>query len=129
MAEPQDRLYSKTHEWVKIDNGVATVGITRYAQEQLGDVVFVELPASGRRVGAEESIGTIESVKAVSDLFAPVAGEVAEANALLESKPELINNDPYGDGWLIRLRVAADAGADLMDAAAYETFVAAEGGH
>lgn len=129
MAEPQDRLYSRTHEWVKIDGGVATVGVTRYAQEQLGDVVFVELPAVGRSVAAEEPIGTIESVKAVSDLFAPVAGEVVEANAVLESQPELINNDPYGGGWLVRLKVAADAGAGLMDAAAYEKFVAVEGGH
>ena len=129
MAEPQDRLYSKTHEWVKIDDGVATIGITRYAQEQLGDVVFVELPAAGRSVAADEVVGTIESVKAVSDLFAPVAGEVVEANGELDAQPELINNDPYAGGWLIRLKVAADAGAGLMDAAAYEAFVAAEGGH
>jgi len=129
MAEPQDRLYSKTHEWVKIDDGVATIGITRYAQEQLGDVVFVELPAAGRNVAADEVVGTIESVKAVSDLFAPVAGEVVEANAELDAQPELINNDPYDGGWLLRLKVAADAGAGLMDAAAYESFVAAEGGH
>lgn len=129
MAEPQDRLYSKTHEWVKIDDGVATIGITRYAQEQLGDVVFVELPEAGRNVATDEVIGTIESVKAVSDLFAPVAGEVLEGNGDLDSQPELINNDPYDGGWLIRLKVAADAGTGLMDAAAYEAFVAAEGGH
>lgn len=129
MAEPQDRLYAKTHEWVKIDDGVATIGITRYAQEQLGDVVFVELPEAGREVAADQVVGTIESVKAVSDLFAPVAGTVIEVNGDLESQPELVNNDPYGNGWLIRMKVGADAGAGLMDGAAYEGFVAAEGGH
>ena len=129
MAEPKDRLYSKTHEWVKIDGTTATMGITQFAQEQLGDVVFVELAAAGKGVKAGESIGNIESVKAVSEIFSPVAGEVGEVNGELESRPELVNQDPYGDGWLVRLSVAAGAGDGLMDAAAYETFLAEEGAH
>ena len=129
MVEPQDRLFSKTHEWVKIDGGRATIGITTYAQEQLGDIVFVELPAVGRSVARGETIGTIESVKAVSDLFSPVAGEVVEVNAALEARPELVNQDPYGGGWLLALTVGPGAAEGLMDAAAYARFVAEEGGH
>jgi len=129
MAEPNDRLYSESHEWVRIEGTTATVGITQYAQEQLGDVVFVELPAVGRGVAKGEAIGTIESVKAVSELFSPVAGTVSAVNAELESRPELVNQDPYGGGWLVRLEVAAGAAEGLMDAAAYERFVAEEGAH
>jgi glycine cleavage system H protein len=129
MAEPNDRLYSESHEWAKIEGTTATVGITRYAQDQLGDVVFVELPAIGRQVARGEAIGTIESVKAVSDLFAPVAGTVVEVNGELEAHPELVNQDPYGAGWLVRVTVAAGAAEGLMDAAAYERFVAEEGAH
>jgi glycine cleavage system H protein len=129
MAEPSDRLYSRSHEWVLIDGAAATVGITHYAQEQLGDVVFVELPAVGRSVGREEAIGTIESVKAVSDLYSPIAGSVVEVNGELEAHPELVNKDPYGSGWVVRLAVAAGAGEGLMDAAAYERFIAEEGAH
>ncbi len=129
MAEPQDRVYSESHEWAKIEGDTATVGITQYAQEQLGDVVFVELPAVGRSVIRGETIGTIESVKAVSDLFSPVAGTVLEINGELEAHPELVNQDPYGAGWLLRLQVAAGAADGLMDAAAYERYVAEEGAH
>jgi glycine cleavage system H protein len=129
MADPSDRFYTHTHEWVQVSGGQATVGITQYAQEQLGDVVFVELPPAGKKVGKGEVLGTIESVKAVSELFTPVTGEVAGGNAALESHPELINQDPYGAGWVVKLKVAAGAADGLMDAAAYEKFVAEEGGH
>jgi glycine cleavage system H protein len=128
MTQPSDRVYSKTHEWVQIHGEEATVGITQYAQEQLGDVVFVEFPTVGQRVAKGEVLGNIESVKAVSEVFAPVSGEVAAANAELEAHPELINQDPYGKGWLVRLR-APGAPEGLMDAAAYEKFLAEESAH
>ena len=129
MAHPTDRLYARTHEWVLIAGDVATVGISHFAQAELGDVVFVELPAVGRKFTAGESLGNIESVKAVSEVFTPVAGEVIEANGELEAHPEVINQDPHGAGWLIRMRVAPGAGAGLMDQPAYELFLAAEGAH
>jgi glycine cleavage system H protein len=129
MADPQDRLYSKTHEWARIEGGEATIGITQFAQEQLGDIVFVELPSTGASVKAGAPIGTIESVKAVSELFSPVSGEVVAANGELETHPEHVNVDPYGVGWLLRLKVAAGADAGLMDAEAYAAFVAEEGHH
>jgi glycine cleavage system H protein len=129
MAQPGDRLYTRTHEWVKIAGNRATVGITDYAQEQLGDVVFVELPAAGKSLASGGELGNIESVKAVSELFSPVAGVVVEVNAELESHPELINQDPFGAGWLVVLEVGAEAGSGLMDAAAYERFIAEEGAH
>jgi len=128
MAQPSDRVYSKTHEWVQIQGGEATVGITQYAQEQLGDVVFVELPTVGKRVGRGEVLGNIESVKAVSEVFAPVGGEIAATNAELESHPELVNQDPYGKGWLVRMK-APGAPEELMDAATYERFLAEESAH
>ena len=129
MAQPNDRMYSRTHEWVLLAGGEATVGITQYAQEQLGDVVFVELPAAGKKVEKGAALGNIESVKAVSEVFAPVSGEVTAANGDLESRPELVNQEPYGGGWLVRLAVAAGAADGLMDAAAYEKFLAEEGAH
>jgi glycine cleavage system H protein len=129
MTQPTDRFYTKSHEWVKVEGGIATVGITVYAQEQLGDVVFVELPGVGKSVAAGAVMGNIESVKAVSEVFAPVAGEVVEVNGELESHPELVNKDPFGAGFLAKLKVAAPATAGLMDAAAYEAFLAAEGAH
>ena len=129
MAQPNDRLYTKTHEWVKVAGGEASVGITQYAQEQLGDVVFVELPAAGKKVDKGAALGNIESVKAVSEGFSPVAGEVTTANGELEAHPELINRAPYGGGWLVRLSVAPGASDGLMDAAAYEAFLAEEGSH
>ena len=129
MAQPNDRLYTKTHEWIILAGGEATVGITQYAQEQLGDVVFVELPAAGKKVEKGAALGNIESVKAVSEVFAPMAGEVSATNGELETHPELVNQDPYGQGWLVRLRVAPGAADGLMDAAAYEKFLAEEGAH
>ncbi len=129
MAQPSDRLYTKTHEWVQLAHGEATIGITQYAQEQLGDVVFVELPAAGKKVEKGGVLGNIESVKAVSEVFAPVGGEVVAANGDLEAHPELVNQDPYGKGWLVRLKGAPASSPDLMNAAAYDTFVAEEGAH
>lgn len=129
MALPNDLLYTRTHEWVRLAGETATVGITSFAQEQLGDVVFVELPAIARRVDRGAPLGNIESVKAVSEMFAPVSGVVAEVNGELEAKPELINQDPFGEGWLVRLTVQPGTTDGLLDAAAYEAFVAEEGGH
>jgi glycine cleavage system H protein len=122
---PQDLRYTKEHEWVRIEGDMATVGITDYAAEQLGDVVFVELPELGRSVTQFAPIGVIESVKAVSDLFAPLNGEVVEANAELSNAPELLNSDPYKTGWMLRIRIAdAKQLDDLLDAAAYEALTA-----
>jgi len=124
---PQGYRYTKDHEWIAVEGDRGKVGITDYAQKQLGDVVFVELPEVGRRLKAGEQFGTIESVKAVSELYAPVAGEVVEANGPLADKPETINQDPHGAGWMVVLKLdsAADAAA-LLDAAAYEAHVASE---
>lgn len=124
---PDDRRYTKDHEWVQVAGDRATVGITDYAQKQLGDVVYVELPEVGRTLKAHETFGTVESVKAVSELFCPVAGEVVEVNAELAGQPERLNSDPHGAAWMIRLKVS-DPGeaAGLMDAAAYSALVAAE---
>jgi glycine cleavage system H protein len=119
VSLPQDLQYTKSHEWVRQDGDTATVGITDHAQEELGDVVFVELPAEGESFDAGESFGTVESVKAVSDLYAPVAGEVVEVNSALEDAPEKINEDPYGEGWIVKLRTSGDA-ADLLSADEYE---------
>jgi glycine cleavage system H protein len=122
---PQDLRYTKEHEWVRIEGDMATVGITDYAAEQLGDVVFVELPELGRSVTQFAPIGVIESVKAVSDLFAPLNGEIVEANAELSNAPELLNSDPYKTGWMLRIRIAdAKQLDDLLDAAAYEALTA-----
>lgn len=129
MAEPRDRRYTRTHEWVLAEGELATVGITQFAQEQLGDVVFVELPQVGARLSQGDSLGNIESVKAVSEVFAPIAGEVIEVNEELQARPELINQDPYGEGFLVRMKVAAGATADLLDGEAYDTLVAEEGAH
>jgi glycine cleavage system H protein len=118
---PQDLRYTKDHEWVRLDGDVATIGITDYAAHQLGDIVFVELPDLGRAVTQFGAIGVVESVKAVSDLFAPIGGEVVETNAELSAKPELVNGDPLGEGWMLRVRIADVAQLDaLLDAAAYE---------
>ncbi len=115
---PTERRYTKDHEWVQIDGDVATVGITDYAAGQLGDVVFVELPAKGRTLARHATFGVVESVKAVSDLYAPVSGEVVEANAALVDEPELANSDPFGAGWMVRIRLADAAEVDdLLEAA------------
>jgi glycine cleavage system H protein len=118
---PDDRRYTKEHEWARLEGDVATVGITEYAQGELGDVVFVELPEVGRRLTQGDSFGVVESVKAASDLYAPVSGEVAEVNGKLQDSPELVNSEPLAGGWMIKVRVADRAELDtLMDAAAYE---------
>ena len=118
MAVPEELQYTKTHEWVRREDDVATVGITDHAQDELGDVVFIELPEKGVSFGAGDAFGTVESVKAVSDLYAPVGGEVVEVNEALNDAPEKINEEPYGDGWIIRLRVSEEA--DLLSAGEYE---------
>ena len=123
MAE---RRYTKTHEWVTVDGKTVTVGITDFAQSQLGDVVFLELPSSGRKLALRESFGVVESVKAASDLYAPVAGRVVEVNDKLTTKPELVNSDPYGEGWILKLELAGDLPADLLDEAAYKKVTEAE---
>ncbi len=124
MAVPQDLQYTKSHEWVRVESGVATVGITEHAQDELGDVVFVELPEQGATLAAGDSFGAVESVKAVSDLYAPVGGEVVEVNGMLEDSPEKINEDPYGEGWILKLRISDEA--DLLSAADYERLLEEE---
>jgi glycine cleavage system H protein len=123
---PADLKYTKSHEWLKLNaDGTAVVGITDHAQDQLGDMVYVEVPEAGRSLQAGEACAVVESVKAASDVYAPVAGEVLEGNAGLADAPESVNQDPYGSGWLLKMKVAGDT-AGLMDAAAYETFLASE---
>lgn len=126
MTVPADLRYTRDHEWVRIDGDEAVVGITGYAAEQLGDIVFVELPETGKQLEASRPFGVVESVKAVSDLFAPLTGEVVATNDALTGGPELVNSDPYGDGWMIRLRLSDPADIeDLLDADAYDALVAA----
>jgi glycine cleavage system H protein len=126
MAVPADLRYTKDHEWVRLDGDEATVGITAYAAEQLGDIVFVELPEGGRSLSQFAAFGVVESVKAVSDLFAPVSGEVTTTNDALGGSPELVNSDPYGDGWMIRVRLSQPGEVDeLLDAPAYDALIAA----
>ena len=128
MASPDDRKYSKEHEWVKVDSGVGRIGITDYAQDQLGDVVYLDLPEPGSSVAQFAKMGEIESVKAVSDLFSPVGGEVVAVNAAAVEKPEIVNADPHGEGWLIELRLSDAAELDkLMSAAEYDAFTAQAG--
>ena len=122
---PANLRYTKDHEWVKVDGDLATIGVTDFAANQLGDVVFVDLPAAGKSVEQFATFGVVESVKAVSDLFAPVSGEVTEANAALAGAPELVNSDPFGEGWMIRVRLGGPAEVDdLLDAAAYDALIA-----
>ncbi len=128
MVSPSELKYTKEHEWVRVDGDTGTIGITDYAQDQLGDIVFVDLPAAGSTISAAQKLGEIESVKAVSELFAPVSGEVTEANASLADAPESVNDDPYGDGWLIKVRLSDPAQLDgLLSADDYEAFIEAEG--
>src|SRR5512143_350332 len=127
MEFPEDLKYSKEHEWVLVEGSVATVGITDYAQDQLGDIVFVELPAVGDKVSKEDAFGVVESVKAVSDIYAPVSGKVVEVNDDLPENPEMLNEDPYGDGWIIEIEMSdPEEVQDLMTAAEYEEYVAEE---
>jgi len=128
MSVPKDLLYGRSHEWVRSDGDAVVVGITHYAQDQLGEVVFVELPEVGTGVDAGEELGTLESVKAVSEFLAPVAGEVLEINERLEDEPNLVNQDPYGDGWLVKMSGSAAAGDDFLDAEAYQAFLEQESG-
>ena len=124
MNFPNDVKYTKEHEWIRLEGDVAYVGITDYAQEQLGDIVFVDIQTVGETLAADEVFGTIEVVKTISDLFLPVAGEVLEQNEALEEQPELVNKDPYGEGWLIKIKPAADADFDsLLDAEAYRALI------
>jgi glycine cleavage system H protein len=122
---PTDLRYTKDHEWIRVDGDEATVGITEYAASQLGDIVFVELPDAGRKLDQHATFGVVESVKAVSDLFAPISGEVLATNDALTGAPELVNGEPYGSGWMIRIRLADPGEADgLLDAAAYDALIA-----
>ena len=114
MPEPSDLLYAKTHEWVRIEGDTATVGISQHAQEELGDVALVLLPEAGRMVQRGEKFGEIESIKAVSDLYAPISGEVTEVNDGLNTAPEKVNDAPYGDGWMLKIRMTQPADADLL---------------
>jgi len=124
MNIPEELEYTRTHEWVKREGDIATVGITDHAQDELGDVVFIELPEEGASFGAGDSFGTIESVKAVSDLYTPVGGEVVGVNETLNDSPERVNEDPYGGGWMIRLRVSGEG--ELLSANEYENLLEEE---
>ena len=123
MAHPTDRSYSKDHEWVLVDGDVATIGISDFAQDQLGEVVYVDMPAEGDVLTAGESFGEIESVKSVSELIAPVSGEVVEVNSALGDSPETVNADAHGAGWMVKVKVS-DAGGDLLTAEEYDAFLA-----
>jgi glycine cleavage system H protein len=126
MEFPTGLRYSQEHEWVAVDGDIATIGITDYAQEQLGDVVYVELPAAGKVLNKDDTFGVVESVKAVSDIYAPVSGTVTETNADLPNAPELVNADPYGKAWMIRVRLSNPQEVnEMMDAAVYQKFVEA----
>jgi glycine cleavage system H protein len=129
MEFPKELRYSHEHEWVAVEENIATIGVTDYAQEQLGDVVYVELPQIGTQVTKDEAFGVVESVKAVSDVYAPVSGTVSEINVSLPDSPETVNEDPYGDAWMIRVEMSdPDELEDLMTAAQYKEFVAEEQG-
>ncbi|MEE8346391.1 MAG: glycine cleavage system protein GcvH [Dehalococcoidia bacterium] len=124
MVIPPDLRYTKEHEWVRVQDGIATVGITDYAQDQLGDIVFVELPQPGKQLTRHAVFGEIESVKAVSELYSPISGEVVESNQALADKPELANDSPYGEGWIIKVRLTAEAEIDeLLSADQYSEFI------
>ena len=124
MSVPEELQYTKTHEWVRTEGDTATIGVTDFAQEELGDIVFVELPEEGATLDAGDSFGTLESVKAVSDLYTPVGGEVVEINEALNDSPEKINEDPYGEGWIVKLRVSDEG--DLLSASDYEQLLEEE---
>lgn len=122
---PSDYLYSRDHEWVRVEGDTCVLGITEYAQEELGEIVFVELPEVGQSFNATDEVGTIESVKAVAEVYTPVSGEVLEVNASLEDEPELVNDDPHGDGWLVKLKIESKSElGELMSAEQYEEYIA-----
>ena len=124
MTYPENLRYTKDHEWVKLEGNIATIGVTDFAQSELGDIVYVEIETTGKSLTAEAVFGTVEAVKTVSDLFLPVSGTINEVNPALESQPELVNTDPYGEGWMIKMTVdSPDDVSKLMDAAAYEKIV------
>lgn len=118
MKIPGDLKYTESHEWVRIEGDIATIGITDHAQQELGDIVYVDLPTPGKAVGTGDSFGTVESVKTVSELYAPVAGEVIEVNPALGAQAELVNSDPYGSGWMVKVKMSGDS-QELMDALTY----------
>jgi len=123
---PEDLYYSEEHEWVRIEDGIATIGITDYAQDQLGDIVYVDLPAVGDAIDAGSVIGELESTKSVSDIFAPIAGEIVARNESLEGGPEVVNSDPYGEGWLIKVRPSdEDPTEGLLPSEAYASIISA----
>ena len=124
MSVPEELQYTRSHEWVRTEGDTATIGITDHAQDELGDIVFVELPETGATFDAGDSFGTVESVKAVSDLYTPVGGEVVEVNEALNDSPEKINEDPYGEGWIVKIQVSGEA--DLLSASDYEQFLEEE---
>ena len=124
MAYPAKLRYTREHEWIAVEGNIGTIGITDYAQHELGDVVFVELPAPGTKVSTGKTLGSVESVKAVSEIYAPASGEVIESNASLQNKPETLNTEPHGAGWLVKIKLANPAEVNsLMDAAAYEAYI------
>jgi glycine cleavage system H protein len=126
MEFPSNARYTKDHEWIRLDGDIATVGITDFAQGELGDIVFVDIPTEGETLAAEEVFGSVEAVKTVSDLFLPVAGEIVEVNAAIDGQPDLVNTDPYGAGWMVRIKVASVADVEaLLDVDAYRAFVGA----
>ena len=124
MSVPEELQYTRSHEWVRTEGDTATIGITDYAQDELGDIVFVELPETGATFDAGDSFGNVESVKAVSDLYTPVGGEVVGVNEALSDSPEKINEDPYGEGWIVKIQVSGEA--DLLSASDYEQFLEEE---
>jgi glycine cleavage system H protein len=130
MSNPEDNRYAKSHEYVHVEGNTGTIGITEYAQKELGDVVFVELPQVGTELEAGDELGSIESVKAVSELFVPVSGEVIEINEALADNPALVNTDPWGDGWMVRIKLADVTEVDeLMTAEEYDEYLEKEAGH
>jgi glycine cleavage system H protein len=125
MNIPAELKYTKDHEWVRVDGDIATIGITDFAQSELGDIVYVEIETEGESLDAEEVFGSIEAVKTVSDLFMPISGEIMEFNSALEADPETVNSDPFGEGWMVKIKMSNPSELDnLMDAAAYESLIA-----
>ena len=127
MKIPADLIYTKEHEWILVENDIATIGVTDYAQQELGDVVYVELPAEGQELEPKDEFGSVESVKAVSEIYAPIGGTVTEINSDLDDNPELVNDDPYGDAWMIRVKISDKTQLEaLMSAEQYEEYITEE---